>query len=987
MGVMSRRILPACGNLCCLCPSLRASSRQPVKRYKKLLADIFPKKQEAEPNDRKIGKLCEYAAKNPLRIPKIAETLEQRFYKELRHEHFGSVKVVVCIYRKLLFSCKDQMPLFAGSLLEILQTLLEQTQRVDLQILACNSFGDFISSQIDGTHMFNLEGVIPKLCRLSQVEGDDENALCLRSAGLQALASMVSFMGEHSHISMDFDNIISVTLENYIDFEMNAENCEDRWTQEVRKSEDNGSSFPDISKKVPFSNLNTTPQPFPSGDTSKNPSYWSRACLCNMARLAKEASTVRRILEPLFHNFDVNNRWSLQSGVACSVLMHLQSLLEETGDNSHLLLSNLIKHLDHKNVAKQPLVQIDIVNIAETIGHNSKQQCTVTLVSAISELLKHLRKCLQISAGLSSQKDALDKSNLDLQSALEKCILQLSNKVGDVGPILDMMAGFLENVSNTAAVARTTISTILRTSHIIAAFPNISYNNKAFPDALFHQLLIAMAHSDCEVRVGAHSIFCIVLIPSLVSPLSDDKNASAAVSRSFGSSQRLKAESFSTRHNGNDKAAAANGKLLEGDIELVDVTEKATKTSNLLCHPKILKQSISDGKMVLTFFLVSLLLSSIWVQAINAENAPANFEAMANAYYIALVFSRSKAANHIALVRCFQLAFSLRSISLDKEAGLQPSRRRSLFTLSSCMLLFSAKAGDVQELIPFVQASLKAETVDPYLELVEEVKLLDVHVKSDVKKMVYGSEEDDAAALISLSSVEANDQLLKETVISHFSTKLSKLSEDEMVEIKQQLLLGFSPDDAYPLGGPLFMETPRPCSPLNQLDIHSLQEVILEAALTDDEVLTEANGSHSDRKTSLSANTADILSVHELLDSVSETARQVASSQVSYSTVPYDQMMTQCEALVSGKQQKMSMLHSFKHQHDTSRIFPSEDERKSNTEVDTILQSSQGSRESYSSEQSHGSNQLVVSSLGCGQNSFRLPPSSPYDKFLKAAGC
>ncbi|CAN0858055.1 Protein SEMI-ROLLED LEAF 2 [Linum grandiflorum] len=299
---------------------------------------------------------------------------------------------------------------------------------------------------------------------------------------------------------------------------------------------------------------------------------------------------------------------------------------------------------------------------------------------------------------------------------------------------------------------------------------------------------------------------------------------------------------------------------------------------------------------------VSLLLSSIWVQAINAENAPANFEAMANAYYIALVFSRSKAANHIALVRCFQLAFSAYS------AGLQPSRRRSLFTLSSCMLLFSAKAGDVQELIPFVQASLKAET------LVEEVKLLDVHVKSDVKKMVYGSEEDDAAALISLSSVEANDQLLKETVISHFSTKLSKLSEDEMVEIKQQLLLGFSPDDAYPLGGPLFMETPRPCSPLNQLDIHSLQEVILEAALTDDEVLTEANGSHSDRKTSLSANTADILSVHELLDS----------------------MMTQCEALVSGKQQKMSMLHSFKHQHDTSRIFPSEDERKSNTEVDTV---------------------------------------------------
>ncbi|RWV90454.1 hypothetical protein GW17_00047341, partial [Ensete ventricosum] len=77
MGVMSRKVLPACGNLCFFCPSLRARSRQPVKRYKKLLADIFPHSQlvfiglqDEEPNDRKIGKLCEYTSRNPLRIPK-----------------------------------------------------------------------------------------------------------------------------------------------------------------------------------------------------------------------------------------------------------------------------------------------------------------------------------------------------------------------------------------------------------------------------------------------------------------------------------------------------------------------------------------------------------------------------------------------------------------------------------------------------------------------------------------------------------------------------------------------------------------------------------------------------------------------------------------------------------------------------------------------------------------------------------------------------
>lgn len=45
MGVMSRRVVPACGNLCFFCPSMRARSRQPVKRYKKLLAEIFPRNQ------------------------------------------------------------------------------------------------------------------------------------------------------------------------------------------------------------------------------------------------------------------------------------------------------------------------------------------------------------------------------------------------------------------------------------------------------------------------------------------------------------------------------------------------------------------------------------------------------------------------------------------------------------------------------------------------------------------------------------------------------------------------------------------------------------------------------------------------------------------------------------------------------------------------------------------------------------------------------
>ncbi|KAG2311224.1 hypothetical protein Bca52824_022781 [Brassica carinata] len=993
MGAVARTVFPVCESLCCFCPALRARSRHPVKRYKQLLADIFPRSPDEQPNDRKISKLCEYAAKNPLRIPKITTYLEQRCYKELRMEQFHSVKIVMCIYKKLLVACNEQMSLFASSYLGLIHILLDQSRHDEMRVLGCEAIYDFVTSQTEGTYMFNLDGLIPKICPLAHELGEEERTIHLCSAGLQALSSLVWFMGEFSHISVEFDNVVSVVLENYggvvqsttgavqqqdnnTASELSPAEAETRIASWTRIVDDRGKAIVSV-------------------EDAKNPKFWSRVCLHNLAKLAKEATTVRRVLESLFRYFDFNEVWSTDNGLALYVLQDVQLLIERSGQNTHFLLSILIKHLDHKNVLKKPKMQLDIVYVATALAQQTKVQPSVAIIGALSDMIRHLRKSIHCSLDDSNLGNEMIQYNLKFETAVEQCLVQLSQKVGDAGPILDIMAVMLESMSNITA----------------------------FPDALFHQLLQAMVCADHESRMGAHRIFSVVLVPSSVCPNSVPKSRRPAdmqrtLSRTvsvFSSSAALFRKLRMESDNSVDGAAKidrvstlsrSQSRFARG--ESFDEEEPKNNTSSVLSRLKSSysrSQSVkrnpssmasdqnplggSEEKPVIPLRLSShqicLLLSSIWVQSLSPHNMPQNYEAIANTYSLVLLFGRTKNSSNEVLVWSFQLAFSLRNLSLG--GPLQPSRRRSLFTLATSMIIFSARAFNIPPLVNSAKTALHEKTVDPFLQLVEDSKLDAVfYGQEEQPAKSYGSKEDDDDALVSLVAIEETTQSQpREHYAAMIMKFLGKLSDQESSSIKEQLVSDFIPIDGCPVGTQL---TESPVQPYRSEDKNNKPREMDETQSLIPE--TDAAPTPPEDQLALdtqpNAKTAFLLSIDELLSAVSQTTAQLGRYSVSDPPdMTYTEMAGHCEALLMGKQEKMSFMSA------KSNKFSNQTKESSSP----ALPSGGGGNpfvDQTNSWETMGLGAPAAASNMCVteyQNHppfFNPPSSTPFDNFLKPVG-
>lgn len=905
MGFMSRRVVPTCAS-CIFCPALRSRSRLPVKRYKKLLADVF---QEELPNDKKISKLCDYASKNPLRLPKIATSLEQKGYKAIRNEQFGSLRVMVAVYIKLFSACKDQMPLFAVSAISMTKALLDQDRQDDMCVFGCTMLFEFAYNQVDGTYFYQLDALLLTLCSIAQVTGEERRQRQLRSAGLRALSALIWFMGEHSYMPSDYNCVISVIMDNY--------------GHPFVTAHDNASAV-------------------------EIPSVWAQLCVEKISQFCKEATTTRRFLEPIFVYFDMGKHWSPRRGLALTVLQQILHFVESFG-NDCFLLAVLVKHLDHKNMIQEPKIKADVVSIAACLARQSKSKATAVEIGVLSDMLRHLRNTLQVSLE-GSPLLKLDY-NKDLQLAIQEFLAELVKKVGDLTPIFEIMALTLETLPSVAMSSRSTIHSLLIFGGILASQPALKSTHQCFPEALLHQLLLAIVHPDSDSRSGAHQVFETILI-SLPNP--EDKKGTPVVSDTFT--------------NAADKILSPSASAFESTN--VHSRLKREAESNLDCGIPHNNRKLEKAAIILSEDQVGLLFSSLWSEANLDNNLPANYEANYLTFTLSLLFSSAKVSKHI-LTRAFQLSLSLRTVAIEMNGRVSPSRQRSLLMLSSAMLAFASEFYIIPGIMDHMKALLARGQIDPYLELGES----GLRVKDKMDTSHYGTPADNAAASVHLDFIRKETDLSNESLVSLILSSLSASFEWELSSLREDLLQMFSPvHDGFAFGLNIQSNKGRPWA------------AFLHKSGSFDEAIESGDEFNSDifctdRPKVLTKNPvrtpSDVIGATQLLESALEIAGRIAGTTVAAAFVPFSDLATKCEDFHSNARRKAPIWANIDGCNQTLPWM-------SSGHIELSIQANEAS------ERGVDSSFLVTApqiSTDKPWQILQLPPASHYDNFLRAAGC
>lgn len=93
------------------------------------------------------------------------------------------------------------------------------------------------------------------------------------------------------------------------------------------------------------------------------------------------------------------------------------------------MLSILVKHLDHKNVLKQPKIQLDIVQVTSSLAQDAKVNPSVAMIGALSDVMRHMRKSIHCSLDDANLGADIINWNRSFREVVDDCLVQLSHKV------------------------------------------------------------------------------------------------------------------------------------------------------------------------------------------------------------------------------------------------------------------------------------------------------------------------------------------------------------------------------------------------------------------------------------------------------------------------------------------------------------------------------------------------------------------------------
>ncbi|KAE8721026.1 cytochrome c oxidase subunit 5C [Hibiscus syriacus] len=954
--------------MCVCCPALRSRSRQPVKRYKKLLSEIFPKST-------------------------IAKYLEEKCYKELRYEHIKFVNIVTEAYNKLLCMCKEQMACFAVNLLNVVSELLDNSKQDATRILGCETLTRFIYNQTDGTYTQSIEKFVHKVCKLAREDVNEHHRRRLRASSLQCLSAVVWFMAQYSYIFPALDEMVYATLDNY-ELDIRVEDNNERephhnWVDEVVRCEGRGAI---VACDASPSNMIIRPQPEKKDpslftrEENETPKVWAQICIQRMVELAKETTTLRQVLDPVFVYFDSRQHWIPQQGLAMVVLSDMSYGV--ASGNHQLILAAVVRHLDHKNVAHDPQLKSHIVQVAAALATQVRSRGVLAETGFVGDLCRHLRKSFQATLESVGQQESI--LNILLQNSIEECLLEI---IDNALPLFNMMAISLEKLPSSGVVAHAMIGSLMILAHMISLALISSRSQLVFPEALLVQLMKAMLHPNVEVRVGAHQIFSALLIPSSNHPrheVSSLHSGCVYEPRRWHSNNASALESISAlleklRREKDGIKLEKNGYSIHEDFKGKDNIEEdrkqglVMKSSRNIYNIKSIIDKTAASNMVeaepyimkLTEDQIMQLLSGFWIQATLSDNMPSNIEAISHSFALTFIYLQLKNINNNLVVRFFQLPLSLKSIALDPSNGmLTPAFQLSILMLSMGMLMFAAKICQIPDLIDLVKPVVPFDA-DPYLGISKDFQVF-VRPQANVKS--YGLVTDNQLASSLLSELRDKIYQSGNVLIDILAQNLSTITELAVDDLTMQLSEPFTPDDAFMFGSRSIFDLDHnqmiPCSKQSL----SFDEDVQTSSLVEDDARSDASVidlSHFIPKVAASPSVSNITDIGQLLQSALEVAGQVAVTSVSTSPLPFDTMASQCEAFDTGTRMKLS--NWLAHENGAGdKILPTVAADRHATMLQKISNESALTR--------------AVSQLDpC--LSMRLPPASPFDNFLKAARC